>query len=198
MYSSDYVLVSHVIFSVLATLRKDNSSEWIELFGINVDVNDVLNINLIQTPLMTLLYNISKLKSTDQLQIQNILQFLLLLLYSSILEQNSISNTFSCGFNWVKAEINLKNLVDYGLPINLSFLISLDGCGECQTLQISGQENIQHNAQQFSKNSNKMIFHMKMKAFSLLIDNPFYMCMGYIFNTIQISAQPTKLKNQKL
>ncbi|CAL5973431.1 Hypothetical_protein [Hexamita inflata] len=38
-YSSDYVLVSHVIFSVLATLRRIISSEWIELFGINVDVS---------------------------------------------------------------------------------------------------------------------------------------------------------------
>ncbi|CAL6070835.1 Hypothetical_protein [Hexamita inflata] len=43
-YSSDYVLVSHVIFSVLAALRRIIFSEWIELFGINVDVNDVLNI----------------------------------------------------------------------------------------------------------------------------------------------------------
>ncbi|CAL6052846.1 Hypothetical_protein [Hexamita inflata] len=92
---------------------------------------------------MTLLYNKSKLKSTDQLQIYNIFQFLLLLLYSSVLEQNAISSTFSCGFNWVKAKINQKtsnfqNLVDYGeLPINLSFLISLDGCGECQTLSVT-------------------------------------------------------------
>ncbi|CAL5985087.1 Hypothetical_protein [Hexamita inflata] len=89
---------------------------------------------------MILLYNISTLKSIDQLQIYI---FLLLLLYSSVLEQNSISSTFSCGFNCVKAKINLKNtnfqnLVDYGeLPINLSFLISLDGCGECQTLSVT-------------------------------------------------------------
>ncbi|CAL6103998.1 Hypothetical_protein [Hexamita inflata] len=43
-YLLDYALVSHVIFSVLATLRRIISSEWIELFGINVNVNDVLNI----------------------------------------------------------------------------------------------------------------------------------------------------------
>ncbi|CAL6009329.1 Hypothetical_protein [Hexamita inflata] len=109
---------------------------------ITIQSQEQLLREVIQT-FKTLLYNISKLKSTHQLQMQNILQFLLLLFYSSASEQNTISSTISCSFNRIQAEINLKNrnfenLVDYGeLSSNFSILISLDGCGECYTLSVT-------------------------------------------------------------
>ncbi|CAL5980223.1 Hypothetical_protein [Hexamita inflata] len=137
---------------------------------------------------MTLLYNILKLKSTDQLQIQNILQFLLLQLYSSASEQNTISSTFSCGINWVKAEINLKNnnlknLVDYGeLPSNLSFLISTDGCGKCQTLSVDKktqrsiifqkqqQNNLSYEDESTKYNHRQSILYVQGYIFNTAID----------------------------
>ncbi|CAL6016379.1 Hypothetical_protein [Hexamita inflata] len=49
-----------------------------------------------------------------------------------------------------------------------------------------------------SKNSNKMIFPMKTKAFSLIIDNQFYMCSCYIFNTEMNFCLANKLKKSKI
>ncbi|CAL5986674.1 Hypothetical_protein [Hexamita inflata] len=149
---------------------------------------------------MTLLYNISKLKSTDQLQIQNILQFLLLQLYSSASEQNTISSTFSCGINWFKAEINLKNrnlknLVDYGeLPSNLSFLIRTDGCGECQTpllvqktqcsiiFQKQQQNDLSYEDESTQYNHRQSILYVQ----------------GYIFNTVIDFYQANKIEKPKV
>ncbi|CAL6030452.1 von_Willebrand factor type A domain-containing protein [Hexamita inflata] len=74
----------------------------------------------------------------------------------------------------------------------LLILFLMYHCKTKQTRKLYENSNIiiyqsilrKHNAQQFSKNSNKMIFRMKTKAFSLIIDNQFYMCRGYLFNTV--------------